>query len=96
MFFANQLRAHLHVSPTMDAPVAPPRLAPKAIMPNPPLPPIAVPPVADPNVVPLMPPPATSSDEIDQHPELQSFRRFFLGELPLSKRNIVELNKKTY
>ena len=37
-----------------------------------------------------------SSADIDQHPEMQVFRKCFLDEKPLSERQTLTLNKKPY
>ena len=36
------------------------------------------------------------SADIDQHPEMQVFRKCFLDEKPLSERQTLTLNKKPY
>ena len=89
---ANQLRAHLNVSPLPTAPAIPPRPVQPPNLPNP----ITVPPVSVPTVVPLQSPSTLPSADLEQHPEMLVFRQCFRDEKPLSERPTLTLNKTTY
>ena len=106
---ANQIRAHIPASSIQSAssvspcPVQPPSMSTPACMPTPTLPRIATPlvnvpqpPVPEPVSVPPSPVPEPVSKEIDQHPEMEAFRKCFLAEKPLSARPTLTLNQKTY
>jgi hypothetical protein len=106
---ANQIRAHIPASSIPSAssvspcPVQPPSMSTPVCMPTPTLPRIATPlvnvpqpPVPEPVNVPPSPVPEPLSKEIDQHPEMEAFRKCFLAEKPLSARSTLTLNQKTY
>jgi len=100
---ANQIRAYIPASSIQNTlsvptcPVQPPRLS-TPTLPRIATPPVNVPPssVPEPVNVPPSPVPDPLSTEIDQHPEMQAFRKCFVAEKPLAERPTLTLNQKTY